>query len=424
MSTHPGASRPDHLTRTPLLVMLGASGVSLLGNQLAALAIPWFVLATTGSAARTGLVGLASVLPAVLAAFLGGTVVDRLGPKRASVVSDLLSGVMVALVPLLYLTVGLPFGLLLVLVFLGALLDTPGRTARQALLPDLAGLARMSLERVNGAYHSLENLAGLAGPLLAGVLVAAIGASTVLWVDAATLLISAALVAAAVPPLAVPAGPSSGGFRADIAAGWQVLWRNPFLRTITATAAVLNFLGTPLFAVVLPVYARQIYGSATALGVLMAGFGGGMLAGSLLFSLRGEQLPRRSLLLGGLLVTALPLGALVTLPSLPLAVAVLVLAGLGFGPINPLILTVMQEQVPADLRGRVFGTILGTVMTAAPLGMVAAGYLVEAIGLRPVLAVIAGGFMAIAAIALVAPGFHALNAQPPIPAAEQSEAMA
>lgn len=381
-----------------------------MGNQLTALAIPWFVLATTGSAANAGMVGVAAVAPAVLAAFLGGAVVDRLGPKRTSVLADIMSGVAIALIPLLYQSVGLPFAILLVLVFLGALLDTPGVTARLALLPDVATGARVSLERANGAYHSLENLAGVAGPLLAGVLVAVVGATSVLWVDAATFAVSAILVARVAPALtAKPPEREAGGYRADIALGWQVLRTDRFLRAMTAAAVALNFLGAPLFAVILPVYGDRIYGSATALGLLLAGFGLGMLSGSLLFSLRGEQLSRRGLLLGGLMLTALPLAALVAFPSLPVAVAALALAGLGSGPINPLVFTVLQERVPADVRGRVFGTIIGTALAAAPLGIAAAGFLVESMGLRVVLAVIAGGFLAVAGVALVAPGFRELG---------------
>jgi MFS family permease len=393
----------------PLLALLGASGVSLLGNQLTQLAIPWFVLATTGSAAQTGLVGAAAVLPAVLAAFLGGVVVDRLGPKRMSIAADLLSGVAVALVPLLYQSVGLPFGLLLLLVFCGALLDTPGITARQALLPEVAGRAQMTLERANGTYHSLENLAGLAGPLLAGILVTAIGASAILYLDAATFAFSAVVIGIAVPALAVPRVPASGGHLADVAAGWRVLRQDPFLGTMTAAAVVLNFLGTPLFAVALPVYAQRVYGSAEALGVLFAGFGSGMLAGSLLFGWRGEELPRRPLLLGGLLLTSLSLGALVALPPLAVTVLALGVAGLGIGPVNPLVFTVMQERVPVEMRGRVFGTVLGTVMAASPLGMLTAGLLIETAGLRAELAVIAGGFLAVAIAALAAPGFQTLE---------------
>jgi predicted MFS family arabinose efflux permease len=381
-----------------------------MGNQLTALAIPWFVLATTGSAVLTGLAGVAAVLPAVLAAFLGGAVVDRLGPRRTSILADVLSGVTIALIPLLYGSVGLPFAVLLVLVFFGALLDTPGVTARQAMLPDVATGARVSLERANGLYHSLENFAGLAGPLVGGVLVAIIGATSVLWVDAATFAVSALLIARAVPALAQPVEPRSGGYLADVALGWQVLRQDSFLRAMTIAAVVLNLLGAPLFAVILPVYGDRIYGSAAALGFLLASFGVGMLAGSLLFSLRGERLPRRPLMLSGLVLTALPLAALVALPPLPVAMAALALAGLGTGPINPLVFTVLQERVPAETRGRVFGTIIGTALVAAPLGIAAAGFLIEAMGLQRVLAIVAAGFLAVAVFALVSPGFRSLEA--------------
>jgi MFS family permease len=120
-------------------------------------------------------------------------------------------------------------------------------------------------------------------------------------------------------------------------------------------------------------------------------------------------LPRRGLLLGGLVLTALPLAALVALPPLPVAAVALGLAGLGSGPINPLVFTVLQERVPADMRGRVFGTIIGTALVAAPLGVATAGFLVETLGLQSVLTIVAGGFLAVAVYALVAPGFRALD---------------
>ncbi len=372
------------------------------------------MLVTTGSAVRTGLVGVAVMLPTVLASFLGGAIVDRLGPKRTSVLADLLSGATVALVPLLHHLGALSFGALLLLVFLGALLDTPGATARQALLPEVAGQAGVRLERANGVFHSLENAAGLVGPLLAGLLVAWLGASEVLWLDAATFAVSAIVIATAVP---VPTrdepleGEEPGRYWADVAAGWRFLGRDRLLRAMTLTAVFLNLLGTPLFVVVLPVYAKETLGSAAALGLLLAAFGGGMLAGSALFGAVGDRLPRRAVLIGGLLLTALPLWVLATMPRLPVAVAALVVAGLGSGPVNPLVFTVMAERVPADLRGRVFGTILGSALAAAPLGMAGAGLLLEALGLRATLAIVAAGFLATAASTLFIPAFRALRSR-------------
>src|SRR3712207_2222407 len=166
---------------------------------MAKVAIPWFVLETTGSAAKMGITAAAIGVATVSASFFGGPVVDRVGYKRASVLADLMSGLSVALIPLLYLTAFLAFWQLLVLVFLGTLLDTPGRPARRALVPELARLALMPLERANSAYEVIPRLSFLVGPPLAGVLIAAIGASNVLWVDAATFAVSAALIAWFVP---------------------------------------------------------------------------------------------------------------------------------------------------------------------------------------------------------------------------------
>ena len=123
--------------RGPVLAFLIANAISQVGSKLTLVALPWFVLQTSGSASRTGITAFFFTVPLVVAAFFGGGIVERLGFKRASIVSDLGSGIAVALIPLLYAASALPFGLLLALVFLRSLVGTPGGTARQSLLPDL-----------------------------------------------------------------------------------------------------------------------------------------------------------------------------------------------------------------------------------------------------------------------------------------------
>ena len=158
------------VTKRPLVVLLAADAISMSGNVAANVAIPWFVLQTTGSATKTGLTAFASLVPVVLSGVLGGALVDRLGYRRMSIVADLASGAAVAAIPLLSSTVGLSFPALLALVFLGALLDAPGVTARASLLPDVAAAAGWSLERVSGLSAVVERSSRLAGAPLAGVL--------------------------------------------------------------------------------------------------------------------------------------------------------------------------------------------------------------------------------------------------------------
>src|ERR671919_987492 len=125
------------MRRVPLFSLFAADAVSLTGNAVSQLAIPWFVLITTGSPTLTGLAVFFNFLPVVLAGFFGGVLVDRLGFRTTSVIADLGSAAAVAAIPLLHATVGIELWQLLALVFLGALLDAPGATGRQALFPDL-----------------------------------------------------------------------------------------------------------------------------------------------------------------------------------------------------------------------------------------------------------------------------------------------
>ena len=252
--------------------------------MLAFVAIPWFVLQTTGSAARTGLIGAAFLLAAVMAGLFGGPIVDRTGFKRASIVADLTGAVTVALIPLLYHTTGLLFWQLLVLVFLGGFLDAPGHTARQGLVPDLAG----RIERANSAFQGIQYASFLVGSPLAGLLIVAFAPGNVLWIDASTFVVSAALVAALVPPVTprpstVAERRRAGRYRAELAEGMAFIRRDRLVVWMFGIGVVTNSLVLPLFAVVLPFYARQTYGSAVDLGLMLGGFGSGALAGTVLY---------------------------------------------------------------------------------------------------------------------------------------------
>ena len=357
--------------RIPILALLSANGISMLGNELALVAIPLFVLHTTGSAAKTGL-AMGGTALALALAFFAGPLVDRLGFKRTSVLADIMSGATVAAIPLLYLTVGLPFWGLVTLVFLGALFDTPGITARASLIPDLARLADTPVERANGARGATRNAATLLGPALGAGLIVAIGSSIVLLLDAATFAISALLVATLIPLAGRDRTETGGGYARELVEGLRVVWRDRLVFSIVLTVAAVNFLVAPLAAVILPVYAKTVLHSTLSLGLMLSGFGAGALTGSLLYGAFGHRLPRRATFIGSLFLLGVPLWIVAATDSLIVAVAAFVVVGLAFGPGNPLIFTVAQERAPRELRGRVFGTVTAI---AAPLGMVLSGQL-------------------------------------------------
>ncbi|MDQ2716329.1 MAG: MFS transporter [Chloroflexota bacterium] len=383
-----------------LYTLFSANTISVTGSSLTLIAVPWFVLQTTGSATRVGFTGVAEVLAIIAAGFLGGVLVDRLGYKRTSVIADLASGAAIALIPLLYYSVGLAFWQLLILVFCAALFNAPGASARTALLPDIAGPAGMSLERANALLHAIERGSRLLGAPLAGILIALLGTSWVLWLDAASFVISALLIGLVIPRPRPTEGAqamakASGGYLAELGAGLRFIRHNRLVLAIVLTIIITNFLDSPLSAVVMPVYAKQRFGSPLALGLIEAAWGGGALVSALIYSALAPRLPRRATFIAAFILIGLPFWLLTSLPSLPFTLVAMAIIGAGSGPINPLLWTLSQERVPADMRGRVFGAIGAAAFAAMPLGLILAGYLVDAVGLHVTLLVIAACYLVV-----------------------------
>ena len=394
--------RTSTATRTtrpaPFVALIVAGAISFGGNALAQLAIPWFVLETTGSAAQTGLTAAAGLLPLILASLFGGALIDRLGHRQASVIADLASMVAVAAIPLLYLLDVLPFWLLLVLVFLGALLDAPGMTARFALLPDAARLVGLRLERANAIHELVESGAQFAGPLLAGVLIALVGPENVLWMNAASFGLSALLIALLVPSavsVAEDDGSSAGGYLAELVDGVRFVFSDAPVRSIFVSATVLNFLISPLLVVVLPVYMNKVVGSPASLGAVIAAFGGGSVAGAAVYGVAGHRFPRRRTFVTGVFAMAAAFTTLALLPPVWVMVTAMLLGGIIAGPNGPLVATVLQERTPAAMRGRVFGATTAVGFAGAPLGVLLVGALIPAIGIQATLAGIAVIFLAV-----------------------------
>ncbi len=375
-------ARPQKL---PIYAFFIGSAISYSGDMLTLLAIPWFVLLTTGSVTRTGITAFFSTLPTVFSAFFGSAVIDRLGYKRTSVIGDIASGCTVMLIPLLYDTVGLAFWQLLALVFLGGLLKSPGVTARSSMVPDLAGVASMRLERANALWDGVNRVAGLIGAPIAGFLIALIGTSNLLWLDAASFGISALLIGWAVPatlPVLRKEDERARSSLAGLLDGVRFIRHQPVILTIAVTAMITNLLDGAFFSVLEPAYIKQVFHSAVPLGLIVAAMGGAAFVGTIIFGMIGHRFPRRwTFGLGYTLGGSFRFWMLLV-PFLPVIIAWNVVAGLCIAPVNPLGDTVMQECIPAAMRAKVFGSMSASVLAGIPLGTFAGGYVAAWIGLR------------------------------------------
>ncbi len=401
-------------SRRPVTGLLLATIVGLIGRQLSVVGIPWFVLSTTGSAADAGLVGFAVFLPGLLVGIFGGVLVDRLGYRRVSVVADLVCAVSTMLIPALYLTVGLEFWQLLVLVFFSSLLDIPALTARRSMVPELSAHAGMPLERVNALFESLQNLALLLGMPLAGVLVAWLGARNVLWLDAAASAASALIVLAMVPDgLFVRSASAAGRYLDDVLAGLRFIRRDPLLWPMAIVLALSNAVSVGVMSVALPVYAMDRFGSAASLGVLLAATGAGAFVGASVYGAVAGRVSRRLLWAVAYMLMPLEVWVFLASPGIALLMAAFVVAGLAAGPLNPLMVTVRHERSPLTLRGRVFSTYSAIAMAAQPVGVLLAGQMIERIGFTPSVLAMAVTTQLVGFAAVLLPAFRVLDARPP-----------
>ena len=411
---------PTRRDRLAIPALIAAQAISGTGNNLTAIAIPWFVLVTTGSAARTGLVAFAGTLPIVVAGFLGGAIVDRIGFKRSSIISDIASGLTVAMIPTLHYLDLLQFWHLLVLAFLGALLDVPGSVARHAMIPALARRAGMPLERTNAGMQIAMTGASVLGPALGGILIAVLGEASVLYVDAASFALSAAVIGAVVVYPHVARISEQTGFAAawsDALDGVRFFFADRFLAKVILISLLANFVFAPLFSVLFPSYVKELFGDPKALGFLAAAFGAGSVIGTVAYGAFGPRIARYPVFVASVVLISLGWWMLPWSSSLALSIAGGLTIGFAVGPLNVIGMTSIQERVPEAMLGRVFGSLMALSQLGVPLAVLLAGFGVEALGVRLPLAVCAGLFTIVALYSIASPTMRELE-RPTVPGVE------
>jgi MFS family permease len=368
--------------------LLAAELVSALGSQMTFLALPWFVLVTTGSAARMGVVLGVQLLPIGVFGIPSGALVARLGARRTMILCDAARAPLMASVPLLHGTGHLGFGVLLAIVFAIGLFLAPSFSAQRLILPELVGDDERTVAQGNALLEGVMRSCGLAGPALAGVLIAALSPASVLYVDAATFVFSAATIALFVPSR--PPRPGADDAR-GLLAGVRFLLRDRLLTALAATALVVNMLSQMLVAA-LPVLAYESFGGSSRIaGAFFAAFGAGAVLGSVVAVRVVPHYDPIRLGAAAFVALTLPIWALVAdLPAWGVVTALF--ASSFFGPlVNAPLIGVITMRTPEGLRPKVMTAVVTFAMLAGPVGLFAAGPLLAAWGPRAVFALVAAG---------------------------------
>jgi MFS family permease len=369
--------------------LLVAEVVSTTGSQMTWLALPWFVLVTTGSAARMGLVLAAEVAGVALLGIPGGTVAARLGARRTLLLSNLGAGAVVLTVPVLHSLHALSFGLLLALVFTGGALWAPQFAAQRVALAELLDDEEARVSDANALLQAATRATLLLGPVLAGVLISVIGAPAVLVLDAATFAFALVTIALFVPRTAIARASKDDDPR-GMFAGLRYLARDRLLRAWTISMAIGDAAWNALFAA-LPFYAFTRYdGDARVAGLLLACFGVGAVIGNALsFRLRPRFEPL-TLISVAVVAQALPLWLLLGAGPAWIVGGALLASGVANGVANPSLHAMMTLRSPQPLRAQVLSAVLAADTAAGPLGYLGAGVILAHAGIVPLFGVVAG----------------------------------
>jgi predicted MFS family arabinose efflux permease len=350
-----------------------ADVVSTAGTEMTAVALPWFVLVSTGSPTKMGAVLAAEFAGLTLLGLFGGRVATAWGPRRMMLAADLLRAALIAVIPLLFWFDGLSFPVILAVAF-GVGGFFPGYTSSQRVI--MAGLVQddeLRLTRVSGLMGAVNETASFVGPALGGVLVALIGPERVLLVDALSYLSAFLLVAGLVR--AVSGGADEAG-TSGILEGLRYLFGQRSLRWQVVGVGVLEIGFTALVAT-LPVLALRGGGPSVA-GWLLGSYGAGSVVGGLISTrARGTGGRTAAVAVAGLAVATWVLPAPVPTWALAGAVAA---TGVCSGLFFPRFFAALTTRTSPPLRARVMTSVTIAISAPAPLGFLGAGLLAQHTG--------------------------------------------
>ncbi|HEY2570268.1 MAG TPA: MFS transporter [Solirubrobacteraceae bacterium] len=366
--------------------LLAAEVISSLGTQMTWVALPWFVLRTTGSPQRMTWVLIAEILPIAVLGFWGGAIAGRVGTRRTMLLCDLARVPLFAAIPLLNSAGLLPFWMLLALVALSGVFIAPYLGVQRAVVPELVGEEHGDVATATAFFQAANRLTIFLGPPLAGVLIALVGATNILYIDAATYLASFVLVGLFVHPPEVPAPEDSRG----ALDGARFIMRDRLLRVWQPSFTLLDVCWTLFFAT-LPVLVVTRYGANPhILGWLFGALGAGALVGAMVALRVVRRIDPLALTAAAFLCQMASMWGVVVPGPWLLAAAAIACAGFFMSLVNAPMQAFVMLRIPRDLRTQAlaFSAVLNCV--AAPVGLLAAGWALSQFATRDVIAVVLG----------------------------------
>jgi len=369
-------------------LLWASEGVSVLGDQFHAVALSWLVITLTGSGLALGTVLIAISVPRALLLVPLGVVADRRSQRSLMLASHLARAGIVAAITALVVSGNASIASLAVLGVLFGAADAVYMPSQQAFVPRAVGPDR--LPSANALLQGTLQLVSIVAPPIAGLVVAAAGTGIAFGVDAASFVVAAGLIAliggAGARTLARPgagAGPATPAqlqesFLRALGGGVRYVIADRAIAVMLGVSLVLNFaLNGPAAVGMAWLAELRYHAGATGLGLLVAGWGIGGLAGTLIAG--NARLERQGrILLIGIAVSGLATSGVGIASSLAMAVVLFAVSGLCMGYVNIVAISWLQARVEVAMLGRVMSVVMLVGFGISPLSMAIAGALIDA----------------------------------------------
>lgn len=368
---------------TPFVFLQLSSVASIVSGSMVYIAIPWIALELSGSSSTAGLIVAITAVPTLLLAPFIGSFIDKFGRRKTAIGVEILAGLVALLVPVVSGLWELTVPALIAIGILRAIIVPGGGTARKALIPDVAAPAGMTLDRANSIHEGLFAAGFAAGPALATFLIAHIGSANTFYVVAGIAIFSGLLATFIRVQEQHDEEKEEENLFVFAIQGFKVLFSNPAILIMMSAIMALALIYLPTEMVVLPAYYSSL-GDPEGLGVAISASALASIFGALGFEQIHKRLSYANILRIGILGIGFSMVPMSFLPAQWAMVLFFFTLGLAWGPLLPLLNTVIQERIPADKRGRVFALEM-TVWNAGPLiSMVAVGTAVDSLGVGAV----------------------------------------
>jgi MFS family permease len=361
--------------------------ISQLGDRIHSLALLWITYHWSGSAAAVGGIMVATTLPGVLIAPLAGSLCDRKDKKYLLITADLVRAGLVLLLAVAAYRGFLNYPLLIaatVVISLAAAFFNP---AALSLLPNL--VPAKELTQANAMNQLSASGSAVLGPLFGSLLIAAIGVPAAFLCNGISFILSLSFISGIKKR---PALNRHQDMLSDLKQGIALIGNTPLVKKLLGPIVVVNFFFSAV-VIVIPVLAEGVFNQgARGIGTMMSAFGGGMLAGTLLLTLKDRLPGRRSLLMGGFFLMGSAFFAMGLMPHYFVSLAALFLAGICLNVINILLIVLYQTILGDEVRGKVMALITATALSLQPIAYGVTGFVLEALSPATVL-LISGGII-------------------------------